>query len=194
VSEFFTISVLLTTVTAAIRFATPYLLAALGETIGQRSGVLNLGVDGVMLLGAFFAYWTVLESDSRLAGVIAGVACGLVMGVVYAIVTLVFKAEQGISGIGLFLFGLGISELLFQERVGTPFPISSFDELKIPILGDIPKIGDVFFNQSVIVYIAFLLVPILTWVVNRTTFGLNIRAVGESPDSSRFSSATRSLD
>ena len=181
-SEFFTVSVLVATFASGVRLATPYLFASLGETLGQRSGVLNLGVDGVMLLGAFFAYWTVLETDSRALGVAAGLAAGLVMGVGYAIVTLVFKAEQGISGIGIYLFGLGMSELLFQEQVGTPLPIPSFDEIKIPLLGDIPKIGEMFFDHSLLVYIAVLLVPLITLLINRTTFGLNVRAVGETPE------------
>ncbi len=180
-SEFFTLSVLVATFASGMRLATPYLLAALGETVGQRSGVLNLGVDGVMLLGAFFAYWTVLETDSRLLGVAVGLAVGLIMGVAYATVTLVFKAEQGISGIGIYLFGLGISELLFLKQVGTPRGIPSFDDLKIPLLGDIPHIGEMF-NHSLLVYLALLLVPALTLIVNRTTLGLNIRAVGESPE------------
>lgn len=181
-SEFFTVSVLVLTFASGMRFATPYLLAALGETIGQRSGVLNLGVDGVMLLSAFFAYWTVLESGSRVLGIVAGLAVGLLMGVVYAIVTLVFKAEQGISGIGIYLFGLGMSELLFLGQVGIPRGIRSFDEWRIPLLGDIPHVGDIFFNHSILIYLAILLVPLLTWMVNRTTLGLNIRAVGESPE------------
>lgn len=180
--EFLTLTTLVATFASGMRFATPYLLAALGETIGQRSGVLNLGVDGVMLLGAFFAYWTVLETDSRLLGVVMGLVVGLIMGAIYAVVTLVFKAEQGISGIGIYLFGLGMSELLFLKLVGTPRGISSFDELKIPLLGDIPHIGDMFFNHSIMVYIAVAMVPLLTIAVNRTTLGLNIRAVGESPE------------
>ena len=180
-AEFFTLGVLVATVASGIRLATPYLLAALGETVGQRSGVLNLGVDGVMLISAFFAYWTVLRTDSLVAGVGAGLAVGAVMGVVYAVVTLGFHAEQGISGIGLYLFGLGMSELLFQERVGTPLPIDRFDDVAIPGLSAIPHIGDMFFNHSVMVYAAFGLVPLVAWIVNRSRFGLELRAVGETP-------------
>lgn len=180
--EFFTITVLISVFASGVRFATPYLLAALGETLGQRSGVLNLGVEGVMLLGGFMAYWTVLESGNRFFGVLAGLAVGLVMGAVYALVTLVFKAEQGISGIGIYLFGLGMSELLFEKLVGTSRKIPSFREVKIPLLGDIKWIGDIFFNHSPIVYFAVLLVPALAWLLNRTTFGLNVRAVGENPE------------
>jgi len=181
-TDFITVTFTVVTFASAVRLATPYLLAALGETLGQRSGVLNLGVDGVMLLGAFFSYWTVLRTGSILRGLAVGLATGVVMGVVYAVVTIWLRAEQGISGIGIFLFGLGMSELLFHELVGTPLPIPSFDDVAIPLLSDIPKLGDMLFNHSLLVYIAMLLVPGLTLLINRTTFGLNVRAVGETPE------------
>ncbi len=166
---------------SGIRLATPFLLAGLGETIGQRSGVLNLGVDGVMLLGAFGAYWTILETRSPVAGILVGIAVGLVMGLVYGVITVSLRAEQGISGIGIFLFGLGISDLLFQKKVGTPIPIRGFGDLHVPLLADIPKVGEMFFQHSVLVYVAFLLVPVVAFLLNHTTFGLNVRAVGENP-------------
>jgi len=179
--EFFTTASLVFVVGSGIRLATPFLLASLGETIGQRSGVLNLGVDGVMLLGAFGAYWTILETKSPVAGIFVGIGVGLAMGVVYAVITVGLRAEQGISGIGVFLFGLGISDLLFQKQVGTPLPIRGFGDLHVPALADIPKVGEMFFQHSVLVYLAFLLVPAVSFLLNRTTFGLNVRAVGENP-------------
>jgi len=181
-SEFFTVSVIVATAAAGVRLATPYLFAALGETLGQRSGVLNLGVDGVMLLGAFFAYWIALEHRNLWLAVVASALAGLVMGAVYAVVTLVFKAEQGISGIGVYLFGLGFSELLYRQQVGTPLPAKSLTKVRIPLLGDLPKVGDMFFNHSLLVYSAVLLVPVIAVVVNRTRFGLDVRAVGETPE------------
>jgi ABC-type uncharacterized transport system permease subunit len=181
VSDFFTVSVIVATVASGIRLATPYLFAALGETLGQRSGVLNLGVEGVMLLGAFFAYWTTLETDNLWLAVGVSAAVGLVMGVLYAVVTLGFKAEQGISGIGVYLFGLGFSELLYREKVGTPLPTRSLGDWRIPLLGRIPKVGDMFFDHTVLVYVAFALVPLLSLLIRRTRFGLNVRAVGETP-------------
>ena len=180
-NEFFTVASLVFVVGSGIRLATPFLLAGLGETIGQRSGVLNLGVDGVMLLGAFGAYWTILETRSPIAGILVGIAVGLVMGLIYGVITVSLRAEQGISGIGIFLFGLGISDLLFQKKVGTPLPIRGFGDLHLPLLADIPKVGEMFFQHSVLVYIAFLLVPVVAFFLNHTTFGLNVRAVGENP-------------
>jgi len=189
VSNFFTVSVLVGTLSTAVRFAVPYLLAALGETIGQRSGVLNLGVDGVMLLGGFGAYYAVLETDSHLFGIAVGLAVGLFMGVVYACVTVFLDAEQGISGIGIFLFGLGFSDLLFQELVGTPLPIRPLPRLdQLSAVGawfeplvDIDVIGPLLFDHDLLTYLAFALVPAAWWLLTKTTFGMNIRAVGENP-------------
>lgn len=180
--EFFTLSSIVVTLAAGIRLATPFLLAGLGETIGQRSGVLNLGVEGVMLLGAFGAYYTALETGSTITGVLVAVAIGFVMGLVYAFITLVLHATQGISGIGIFLFGLGFTDLVFQKNVGTPRPIRRLESWDIPLLSDIPHVGGIFFQHNPIVYLAFLLVPLFTWMIARTTFGLNIRAVGETPE------------
>jgi len=188
-SEFFTLSVLVATIASAVRLAVPYLLAALGETVGQRSGVLNLGVDGVMLLSAFGAYYAVVETGSHVIGIIVGLAIGAFMGLVYGFVTVVLHAEQGISGIGIFLFGLGFSDLLFQEWVGTVKPIRSLPSLAdLPGVGGlfeelegIPHLGELLFSHNVLTYVAFALVPIVTWMLANTTFGLNIKAVGENP-------------
>ena len=180
-NQFFTVDVLTTTIASGIALATPFLLAALGETIGQRSGVINLGVDGVMLLGAFSTYYVELQTGNLLLAILAGTATGTLMGVITAFVSVTLKAEQGISGIGVYLFGLGFSSLLFQKLVGTPLPIATLQPVGIPVLDSIPLIGGMFFDQSLLVYLAFLLVPVVAFVLNRTTYGLKIKAVGENP-------------
>lgn len=180
--EIFTAGVIVAILASAIRLAVPLLLAALGETFGQRSGVLNLGVDGIMLLGAFAGYYAVLKTDNVWLGLLAGAIVGLILGLASAVIAVTLKAEQGISGIGVFLFGLGMSDLLFQKLVGTPIPIDQFPQLDIPLLSDIPYIGEIFFQHSLVIYLAFLSIPVATFVINRTTFGMKIRAVGEYPD------------
>jgi ABC-type uncharacterized transport system permease subunit len=181
-SEIFTTAVLVAVGASAIRLAVPLLLAALGETFGQRSGVLNLGVDGIMLLGAFTGYYAVLKTDNVWLGLLAGALVGLVLGLASAVIAVTLKAEQGISGIGVFLFGLGMSDLLFQKLVGTPIPIDTFPQVDIPLLSDVPYVGEIFFQHSLVIYLAFLSIPVATFVINRTTFGMKIRAVGEYPD------------
>ncbi len=181
-SEIFTTAVMIAVVASAIRLAVPLLLASLGETFGQRSGVLNLGVDGIMLLGAFTGYYTVLKSGNVWLGLFAAGIVGLFLGLASAVIAVTLKAEQGISGIGVYLFGLGMSDLLFQKLVGTPIPIDTFPKVAIPLLSDIPYVGEMFFQHSLVIYLAFAAIPVATFVMNRTTFGMNIRAVGEYPD------------
>ncbi|MDJ0959895.1 MAG: ABC transporter permease [Acidimicrobiia bacterium] len=181
-SDFFTEAILIATFASGVRLAVPLLLASLGETFGQRSGVLNLGVDGIMLLGAFGGYYTVLKTGNVWYGLIAGIGIGVLFGLLSALISVTLLAEQGISGIGVYLFGLGMSDLLFLKLVGTPTPISKFPKLDIPGLSDIPWLGGMFFQHSVIVYLAFALVPLSTFVINRTTFGMRIRSVGENPE------------
>ncbi|MCY3609511.1 MAG: ABC transporter permease [Acidimicrobiales bacterium] len=181
-SDFFTVSVLVATLASGIRLATPFLLSALGETIGQRAGVLNLGVEGVMLIGAYAAYITALRTGSVVAGVIAAMAAGAAMGVVYAFITVVMHATQGISGIGIFLFGLGFTDLLFRQQVGTPVPIDGLRGLDMGGLSDLPIVGELLFSHNMLTYVAFALVPVVWFAMNRTTFGLNVRAVGETPE------------
>ncbi|MEO0561742.1 MAG: ABC transporter permease [Chloroflexota bacterium] len=167
---------------SAIRLATPYLLAAIGETFSQRSGVLNLGVDGIMLLGAFASFYAVFRTESLLFGVIVALVVGALMGLFMAFISVTLQAEQGISGIGVYLFGLGFSELLFQQLIGTPRSVDGFPRLDIPFLSDLPVLGEILFSHNLLVYLAFALVPISAFIFNRTKFGLNIRAVGQNPE------------
>ena len=180
--DFLDITVLTGILYSGIRLATPFIYAAIGETFGQRSGVLNLGVDGVMLLTAFASYYVVLTTGNPWLGLALAIFIGAIMGLAMGVISIPLQADQGISGIGVFLFGLGLSDLLFQKFVGTAKPITGFQELPIPILSSIPVIGEVFFNHSILVYGAYLLVPLSAFILNKTTFGLNIRAVGENPE------------
>ncbi len=181
IEDIFTKAVLVGILSSGIRLATPYLYAAIGETFSQRSGVLNLGVEGQMLMGAFAAFYITFTTGSVWFGLLAAILVGLLMGLAMAFVTINLHAEQGISGIGFYLFGLGLSDLLFQKLLGTVETVSGFHPIHIPWLSDIPILGEIFFNQSVLVYGAYLLVFIAWFVLNKTTLGLKIRAVGESP-------------
>ncbi len=181
ISDLLTAQVLIGVLASGIRLATPYLYAALGETFSQRSGVLNLGVDGQMLLGAFAAFYVVFETGNLWLGVLAAMIVGAIMGLAMAFVSVNLGAEQGISGIGFYLFGLGMSDLLFQQMLGSVETVSGFKPIHIPFLSDIPVLGEILFSQNIMVYLAYLLVPISTIIINRTTLGLKIRAAGENP-------------
>jgi simple sugar transport system permease protein len=182
ISELFSAAVLIGILASGIRLATPYLYAAIGETFGQRSGVLNLGVEGQMLLGAFAAFYVAFITQSLWLGLLASIVVGALMGLAMAFVSINLKAQQGISGIGFYLFGLGMSDLLFQKLLGTVETVRGFPPVDIPLLSDIPVVGEIFFSQNILVYAAFALVPIAWFLLNKTTLGLKIRAVGENPE------------
>ncbi len=179
--------VLIGILTGAIRFATPYLYASIGEMFAQRSGVVNLGVDGIMLVGAYAGFFVALNTSATLGttglwlGLFAAALAGLLMGLLMSVVSVTLKAEQGISGIGLYIFGLGLSSLLFRVTIGTVKTVEGFKPVSIPVLSGIPIIGPVLFSHSVVVYGAFVLVPIAWYILERTTWGLKIKAVGQSP-------------
>lgn len=182
ISDLFTVTVLIGILSSGIRLATPYLYASIGETFGQRSGVLNLGVEGQMLLGAFAAFYVVRTTGNLWLGILTAMLVGAVMGLAMAFVTVNLHAQQGISGIGFYIFGLGMSDLLFQKLLGTVETVQGFPKVHISGLSDIPGIGEIFFSQNLLVYAAYLLVPVAWFVLNKTNLGLKIRAVGENPD------------
>ncbi len=182
IQDLFSVTVLIGILASGIRLATPYLYAAIGETFGQRSGVLNLGVEGQMLLGAFAAFYVAFTTGNLWLGVLAALVVGALMGLAMAFVTVNLRAEQGISGIGFYLFGLGMSDLLFQKLLKTVETVKGFPKIHIPFLSDIPGLGEIFFSQNILVYLAYLLVPVAWFVLNKTTLGLKIRAVGENPE------------
>jgi len=175
------LAVIVGILTSAIRLATPYLFAAIGEAFAQTSGVVNLGVDGIMLVGAYAAFFVTLHTGNVWLGVLAAMIVGLLMGLLMSLISVTLKAEQGISGIGLYMFGLGLSSLLFKVTIGTVKTVTGFQPINIPLLSDIPAIGEIFFRQSLPVYAAFLLVPVAWWFLDKTTWGLRIKAVGQSP-------------
>lgn len=181
------LAIVLGVIHSGIRLATPYLYAAIGETFSQRSGVLNLGTEGIMLMGAFFGFYTVFQTGSPILGLFAAAFVGMLMGLLMSVVSITYQAEQGISGIGLFMFGLGGSSLLFKTMLGTVEGVQGFAPLRFcfgesTCLADVPVLGDIFFNYSVLTYGAYALVPISWWVLNRTTWGLKIRSVGQNPE------------
>ncbi len=181
-SELLTATVIIGILTSGVRLATSYLFAAIGETFGQISGVLNLGVEGVMLVAAFAAYYTVYITGNLILGLTAAIVVGALMGLGMAFISVTLQAEQGISGIGLYLFGLGLSDLLFRLLIPVQKVIDGFPDLHIPFLSTIPVLGPILFQQNILVYVAYALVPISWFILNKTPWGLAIRAVGQNPE------------
>jgi len=167
-------AVVLTIITAS----TPLLLAALGELVSERSGVLNLGVEGMMIVGAVAGFAVGLETGSAFAGVIASVAAGMVMAALFGFLTLVLVTNQVATGLSLTLLGLGLAGMIGEAFVGTPGV--KLPKLAIPGLSDLPVIGAVIFAQDVLVYFSFVLCAAVSWFLFKTRAGLVLRAVGDN--------------
>lgn len=167
-------AIILTVITAA----TPILLAAIGELVVERSGVLNLGVEGMMVMGAVAGFALTNTTGSTLVGIGVALLAGAAVGLLFAFLTQTLVANQVASGLALTLFGLGLSGLLGESFVGTPgIKLPSLD---VPGLSDLPFIGPILFGQDLLVYISFALVGAVSWMLFRTRAGLIIRAVGDN--------------
>jgi simple sugar transport system permease protein len=166
----------------AVASGTVIAFAALGEVLTERTGVLNLGLEGIMAMGAVSAIIAVnVFSTTAFAGLVTSAIVGLLLGAMFAVATVIFKANQVLSGLALTFFGIGLAGLLGAPYAGQPAQ-ARFQRVPIPLLSDIPVLGRGLFNHNVLVYFAFLLLPIIiTYVLYRTRHGLSIRAVGENP-------------
>lgn len=167
-------AVLLTIITAS----TPLLLAGLGELITERAGVLNLGVEGMMVVGAVAGFGTALVTGSPYLGLIASAIAGMLMSLPFAFLTLTLVANQVATGLALTLLGVGLSGLIGLPFVGKPGV--RLPKLDIPGLSELPFIGPVLFGQDLVVYLSILLVALVSYLLFRTRIGLIIRAVGDS--------------
>ena len=170
---------------ASVRLATPILMAALGETFTERGGVLNLGLEGIMLMGALSGFVGAYATDNLWAGVLAALITGVLMGLLMGFFSVTAKVNQVVAGLGITILGSGLSTLLFRLFFGLrtiPPTIDMFPELPIPLLSQIPILGEVLFNQNILVYLTFILVGVAQVVLFRTRFGLALRSVGERPD------------
>ncbi len=170
---------------AAVRLAAPILLAALGEIFTERAGILNLGLEGIMLMGALAGFAGAYATGSLWLGVLTAMLCGAVMGLLMGFMSVTAKVNQVVAGLGITILGSGLSTLLFRLFFGlrsTPPTIDMFPEQPIPGLSQIPVLGEMFFSHNILVYLALILVPVAWVVLYRTRFGLALRAVGERPD------------
>lgn len=170
-------------VASSLRLATPLVFAATGEVVSEKAGVLNLSLEGMMLTAAFFGALGAHRSGSPMVGLFAGLAAALALGVVQAVLSVRVGANQLVVGIGFNILALGVTTFLYRELFGglSRNLIPSFSELQLPGLSRIPGLGPALFQQAGLVYVALALVAATTWAMGRTSFGLSVRAVGESP-------------
>ncbi len=173
-------ALLVSTLHGAITAGTALLIATLGGILTARAGVLNMGVEGIMLMGCFSGYAAALVTGSPWAGLLGAILVGALFGLLYAVVANEFKANQAVTGLAFVMLGTGLSGFLGRPFVGQPLA-QTFVPFKIPLLGDIPVIGPVIFDNDPLVYLSFLMVPALWWFIFRSRPGLSMRAVGENP-------------
>ena len=184
-SSFLTLPFWIGFLAATVRVATPLILATLGETFSERSGVLNLGIEGIMMFGAFAGFITVFLTKNLWLGVTLATLSGLLFGLFMAFLTVTLGLNQHVSGLGITIFATGLAYYLYRAIIGSPTvppTITPFATISIPLLSKIPIIGQVLFNQTIITYFALIAVPISGYLLFKTNFGLSIRSVGENPE------------
>ena len=158
--------------------ATPLVFAATGELVCEKSGVLNLGVEGMMLIGAVFGFAAVTLTGQPLAGLLAGSLCGLVAALIFALLTLTLLSNQVATGLALTIFGTGLSALVGLDYVGET--IEQIRSIHIPVLSDLPVIGRLLFGHDPLVYLAIIILALCGWFLKHTRWGMILRAVGDS--------------
>lgn len=179
-SEF---SMIIALFTAGIRLAVPVSFAAFGGIFSERSGVINIGLEGIMGFGAFGGYLVASLTQNAWAGVIGGALIGALIGFIYAVMAVSWKADQVVLGTGINLLATSLTSFFFRSMYKKGFSvfIPGLDNYEVPLLSKIPVIGDIFFKQVPLVYVAYLLIPALSIILYKTKWGLNLRAVGENP-------------
>lgn len=174
-------SIAATVISSTLNAGTPLLLAGVGILIHEKSGVLNLGIEGIMLMGAVCGFGTALSTGSFALGFLAGMLAGAAMALLFALFAIGLRANQQAAGLALMLFGTGLSAFIGQPLQGKHLPMRA--DLGIPGLEDIPFFGEAFFSQHWLVYAALALLALAWWFLFRTRAGLVLRAVGEAPES-----------
>ncbi len=164
---------------ATVRAGTPILFATLGAIINERAGIINLGIEGLMLIGALAGFAGTYLSGSLFVGVLFAFCAAFVAGSIHALITVQLRGNQIVSGLALTMFGIGITALFGKAMVG--MTIVGFERVAIPGLSQIPIVGKPFFNQDLLIYFSFLLVVLIWFFFYRTRWGLAVRTIGENP-------------
>ena len=178
--------IIISVLASTLRIATPLLLAAMGELVVEHSGVFNLGIEGMVLTGAYFAFLVAYDTHSLTLATIAAILAGGAVGAILAFFVTTLKADQTVSGLALNLLASGVTLFWYRVKFGdldvsTIPTVTTTPIVEVPVLSDIPVLGDIFFSQRLLTYIAFLLVPLVAVMLYRTRIGLAIRSLGENP-------------
>lgn len=177
------LSLIVALLAAAVRLATPLIFASLGNILSERAGVLNIGLEGMMVAGTFGAYLGSLVCKNPWGGALGGILAGGLIGFLYAVMCVHYRADQVVLGTGINIFVTGLTSYFFRAMYHANITrnMASFEIWPVPFLSEIPVIGKIFFTHIPLVYIAYLMIPLITYVLFHTTLGLKLRAVGEHP-------------
>ena len=170
---------------ASLRIATPLIFGVLGALLCERAGVLNLGIEGIFVVGAMVGWMSVYAGAPLWLGVLSAAAAGGLFGLFHAILTVPLGLSQHVSGLGITLFATSVAQFLYRTilpDVSSPPRITAFQPMDMPILSDIPFLGPMVFQQTALTWLALIMVGVVWWVINRTPLGVALQAVGDNPD------------
>jgi len=169
---------------AAVIAAMPLLYGALGAIVNEKSGLLNLGVEGIMITGAISSYLIAINTENAILSLLGGMLCGIAVNMIYGFLTITLKANQSVTGLTLATFGVGLANTLGRPYANVFIPdsvISFFAPIKVPLLAEIPFVGEILFNQSILVYLAYVLTVVLFVLFKWSKWGLYLTAIGDNP-------------
>jgi len=178
----FLITLITAVLAATWRLATPLIYAAIGEVFAERSGVLNIGLEGIMLFGAFTGFTTAYYVHSYVIGLLSAIIIGILIGLLFAVFVVTIKANQIVVGAALNMIGMGMTGFLYRTMFTSTVQASeAFPNLNIPFLSQIPVLGEILFQHNILVYATIVLVLAASFVLYHTAFGLSVRSMGEHP-------------
>ncbi len=181
--QIFTLTFMTAFLAAAVRMAVPLAYAAMGELIAEKSGILNIGMEGVMLAGAFFSFAGAFFTGSIFLGLVCGILGGVAVSMVHGVLSIHLAKDQSVSGISLNIFALGVTSFLYKlmSSGDTYKQIDPLSRMRIPVLADIPLVGSALFEQDIMTYVLYFLVAGIAWFYAKTSLGLSFAAIGENP-------------
>lgn len=174
------IDLIVALLSGAIVYAVSVMYAGLGETFTERAGIMNLGVEGIMLMGGVTGCLAAVKTQNLFLALLAVLLVGAAFGLVFAFLTVILQSDQTVCGMAMLVFGTGLSGFLGKEIASKPINLK-FEKIEIPVLSDIPVIGEIFFNQNLLVYAMYIILPLAAFYIYNTRWGLKLRALGEDP-------------
>lgn len=174
--------VIASVINLGIAMATPLALASVGEVYSERSGTINLGVEGIMLMGAIAAFHMTYVTGDLMLGYLAGLAIGVIFGMLFSFMSVTLRLNQVIAGMGIYFLGFGLSDFIYKTLYGKEYvTIQKPPQIPVPGLVNIPIIGQALFDQYPTVYLTYILIPVLWYLLYKSSIGISVRAVGENP-------------